>query len=199
MAPEGLEMFNKDGSSVEMIGAEHSPGMEVHNGTLGIGLSTAAGLAWGRKRRGEPGRVWVFMSDGEVQEGQTWEAVQAAAYHGIDNLYAIMDVNAQQCDGAMNSVMEVGDIRAKLELFGARAIDIDGHDLDAMRQAVAEPHDGRPLIILAHTSPFRGMSFLERRFPRLHYVRFKSDEERVEMNTEIARELGVEPVVYGEH
>ena len=199
MAPEGLEMFNKDGSSVEMIGAEHSPGMEVHNGTLGIGLSTAAGLAWGRKRRGEPGRVWVFMSDGEVQEGQTWEAVQAAAYHGIDNLYAIMDVNAQQCDGAMSSVMEVGDIRAKLELFGARAIDIDGHDLDAMRQAIAEPHDGRPLIILAHTSPFRGMSFLERRFPRLHYVRFKSEEERVEMNTEIARELGVEPVAYGEH
>ena len=199
MAPEGLEMFNKDGSSVEMIGAEHSPGMEVHNGTLGIGLSTAAGLAWGRKRRGEPGRVWVFMSDGEVQEGQTWEAVQAAAYHGIDNLYAIMDVNAQQCDGAMSSVMEVGDIRAKLELFGARAVDIDGHDLDAMRQAVAEPHDGRPLIILAHTSPFRGMSFLERRFPRLHYVRFKSEQERVEMNTEIARELGVEPVAYGEH
>jgi transketolase len=199
MSSEGLDMFNKDGSSVEMIGAEHSPGMEVHNGTLGIGLSTAAGLAWGRKRRGEPGRVWVFMSDGEVQEGQTWEAVQAAAYHGIDNLYAIMDVNAQQCDGAMSSVMEVGDIRAKLELFGARAIDIDGHDLDAMRQAVAEPHDGRPLIILAHTSPFRGMSFLERRFPRLHYVRFKSEEERVEMNTAIAKELGVEPVVYGKH
>lgn len=77
MAPEGLDMFNKDGSSVEMIGAEHSPGMEVHNGTLGIGLSTAAGLAWGRSRRGEAGRTWVFMSDGEVQEGQTWEAVQA--------------------------------------------------------------------------------------------------------------------------
>ncbi|MBD3625176.1 MAG: transketolase, partial [Rhodobacteraceae bacterium] len=89
MAPEGLEMFNKDGSSVEMIGAEHSPGMEVHNGTLGIGLSTGAGLAYGRKRRGEPGRTWVFMSDGEVQEGQTWEAVQAAAFHGLDHLYAI--------------------------------------------------------------------------------------------------------------
>ena len=76
LAPEGLEMFNQDGSSVEMIGAEHSPGMEVHNGTLGIGLSTAAGLAYGRRRRGETGRTWVFMSDGEVQEGQTWEAVQ---------------------------------------------------------------------------------------------------------------------------
>ena len=86
MAPEGLEVFNKDGSSVEMIGAEHSPGMEVHNGTLRIGLSTAAGLAWGRKRRGEPGRTRVFMSDGELQEVQTREAIAAAAHDGIDNL-----------------------------------------------------------------------------------------------------------------
>ncbi|GHD99872.1 transketolase [Defluviimonas sp. 20V17] len=194
MAPEGLEMFNKDGSSVEMIGAEHSPGMEVHNGTLGIGLSTAAGLAWGRKRRGDSGEVCVFMSDGEVQEGQTWEAVQAAAFHGIDNLWAIMDVNAQQCDGAMDSVMEVGDIAAKLRDFGAVVCEIDGHDLDAMRQARAEPHPGRPLIILAHTSPTQGMSFLRRRFPRLHYVRFKSDDERAEMNREIAAELGIDPI-----
>src|SRR5690606_33867453 len=173
MAPEGLEMFNQDGSSVEMIGAEHSPGMEVHNGTLGIGLSTAAGLAWGRRRRGETGRNWVFMSDGEVQEGQTWEAVQAAAYHGIDNLLAIMDVNDQQCDGAMSSVMEVGDLRRKFVEFGAHCVEIDGHDLDAMRQAAAEPHEGKPLIILARTSPFHAMPALEERFPRLHYVRFK--------------------------
>mgnify|MGYP002266474387 CR=1 FL=1 len=196
MAPEGLEMFNKDGSSVEMIGAEHSPGMEVHNGTLGIGLSTGAGLAWGRKRRGDSGEVCVFMSDGEVQEGQTWEAVQAAAFHGIDNLWALMDVNAQQCDGAMDSVMEVGDIATKLRDFGAVVCEIDGHDLDALRQAKAEPHPGRPLIILAHTSPTQGMGFLRRRFPRLHYVRFKSEDERTEMNHEIAAELGIDPVAY---
>lgn len=196
MAPEGLEMFNRDGSSVEMIGAEHSPGMEVHNGTLGIGLSTGAGLAWGRKRKGEAGQVCVFMSDGEVQEGQTWEAVQAAAHHGIDNLWAIMDVNRQQCDGAMDSVMTVGDIATKLRDFGAVVVEIDGHDLVAMRQARAEPHEGRPLIILAHTSPYRGMSFLERRFPRLHYVRFKSESERAEMNRAIAAELGIAPIAY---
>lgn len=196
MAPEGLEMFNRDGSSVEMIGAEHSPGMEVHNGTLGIGLSTGAGLAWGRKRKGEAGQVCVFMSDGEVQEGQTWEAVQAAAHHGIDNLWAIMDVNRQQCDGAMDSVMTVGDIATKLRDFGAVVVEIDGHDLAAMRQARAEPHEGRPLIILAHTSPYRGMSFLERRFPRLHYVRFKSEAERAEMNRAIAAELGIAPIAY---
>lgn len=196
MAPEGLEMFNKDGSSVEMIGAEHSPGMEVHNGTLGIGLSTGAGLAWGRKRRGEPGRTWVFMSDGEVQEGQTWEAVQACAFHGIDNLYAIMDVNDQQCDGAMSSVMEVGDIRTKFRNFGAHCVEVDGNDLSAIRDAAAEANQGRPLIILARTSPFHTMSILEERFPRLHYVRFKSEDERARFNTSIAADLGVDPIDY---
>jgi transketolase len=194
MAPEGLEMFNRDGSSVEMIGAEHSPGMEVHNGTLGIGLSTGAGLAWGRKRRGESGQVCVFMSDGEVQEGQTWEAVQAAAHHGVDNLWAIMDVNRQQCDGAMDSVMTVGDIATKLRDFGAVVAEVDAHDLAALRQARATPHEGQPLIILAHSSPTRGMEFLMRRFPRLHYVRFKSEAERAEMNVAIAAELGIAPV-----
>jgi len=196
MAPEGLEMFNKDGSSVEMIGAEHSPGMEVHNGTLGIGLSTGAGLAWGRRRNGDAGDVCVFMSDGEVQEGQTWEAVQAAAHHGIDNLWAIMDVNRQQCDGAMDDVMRVGDIRQKFIDFGAVCVEIDGHDLEAMRQAKAEKHDGKPLIILAYTSPTQGMSILERRFPRLHYVRFKSEDERAEYNQAIAAELGITPIDY---
>lgn len=196
MAPEGLEMFNKDGSSVEMIGAEHSPGMEVHNGTLGIGLSTAAGLAYGRKRRGEPGKTWVFMSDGEVQEGQTWEAISAAAYHRIDGLCAIMDVNRQQCDGAMASVMEVGDIKAKIESFGGVAVWADAHKLDDIREAARTPHRGKPLIILANSSPFRGMPTLQLRFPRLHYVRFKSEDERARMNRDIARSLGVDPVAY---
>lgn len=196
MAPEGLEMFNKDGSSVEMIGAEHSPGMEVHNGTLGIGLSTGAGLAWGRQRRGETGRTWVFMSDGEVQEGQTWEAVQAARFHRIDSLHAIMDVNDQQCDGAMESVMEVGDLRRKFIEFGAACVEVDGHDLSAIRQAADEPHEGRPLIILARTSPFKGMQILQERFPRLHYLRFQSEDERMRFNTAIAEELGIDPITY---
>ncbi|MEM1389214.1 MAG: transketolase [Pseudomonadota bacterium] len=196
MAPEGLEMFNQDGSSVEMIGAEHSPGMEVHNGTLGIGFSTAAGLAWGRKRRGETGRVWVYMSDGEVQEGQTWEAIQAAAHHKIDNLYALMDVNRQQCDGSMNSVMEIGDIAEKIDAFGGVAVWVDGHKPEQFRSAMETPHKGKPLIILANSSPFRGMPSLQLRFPRLHYVRFKSPDERAKMNRDIARSLGVEPVSY---
>ena len=190
-------MFNRDGSSVEMIGAEHSPGMEVHNGTLGIGLSTAAGLAYGRRRRGETGRTWVFMSDGEVQEGQTWEAVQACAFHGLE-VRAIMDVNAQQCDGAMSSVMEVGDIRQKFIAFGAACVEVDGHDLAAIRQAAAERHDGKPLIILARTNPFHAMSILEERFPRLHYVRFTSEEERARFNLAIAEDLDIDPIDYAD-
>ena len=198
MAPEGLKMFNQDGSSVEMIGAEHSPGMEVHNGTLGVGFSTAAGLAYGRRLRGDTGTTWVFMSDGEVEEGQTWEAVQAARFHRIDTVKAIMDCNDQQCDGAISSVMEIGDIRRKFIEFGAHCVEVDGHDLDAIRQASEEPHEGRPLIILARTSPFRTMPVLEERFPRLHYVRFKSAEERARYNSTIAAELGVDPVDYAQ-
>ncbi|WP_417241382.1 transketolase [Celeribacter sp.] len=196
MASEGLEMFNQDGSSVEMIGAEHSPGMEVHNGTLGIGLSTAAGLAWARKRKGEQGRVWVYMSDGEVQEGQTWEAIQCCAHHGIDNVKAIMDVNNQQCDGAMESVMGVGDIKTKMESFGAVVVEVDAHNLNDMREAAKTRHDGKPLIILAKSNPFHAMPILEERFPRLHYVRFNSEEERARMNISIADALGVDPIQY---
>jgi len=199
MAPEGLEMFNQDGSSVEMIGAEHSPGMEVHNGTLGIGFSTGAGLAWGRKRRGEAGQVCVFMSDGEVQEGQTWEAVQTAAHHGIDNLWALMDVNRQQCDGAMDDVMTVGNIATKLRNFGAVVAEVDAHDIAALRQAKATPHEGQPLVILANSSPTHGMETLRPRMPRLHYVRFKSDAERDATNLGIAAELGIAPITLGEH
>ena len=196
MSPEALEMFNKDGSSVEMIGAEHSPGMEVHNGTLGIGLSTGAGLAMGRKMKGETGDVCVFMSDGELQEGQTWESIQASVHHGIDNVWAIMDVNAQQCDGAMKDVMDVGDVAKKIRSFGAKVVEIDAHDMNAMKEAKNEKHDGVPLIILAYSSPFQGMSFLKKRFPKLHYVRFKSEKERSEMNISIANELGIKPINY---
>ena len=196
LSPEALSMFNKDGSSVEIIGAEHSPGMEMHNGTLGIGLSTAAGIAYGRKLKNEKGETCVFMSDGELQEGQIWEALQASVYYKLDNLWAIIDVNEQQVDGAMSDVLDIGDINKKINSFGAKCIEIDGHDINAMRQAKSEKHIDQPLIILARTSPYKGMNFLKTRFPRLHYVRFKSEEERKKMNIEISKELGIDPINY---
>lgn len=193
MDENALDHFNKDGSSVEMIGAEHSPGMEVTTGSLAQGLSMAAGIAWARLRKSESGKVWVYMSDGEFQEGQTWETLAAMSHHGISNLRVVVDVNRQQCDGAMSSVLDLGDLPARIEAFGVPARAIDGHDLDAFRETVANADPGKPLVILANTSPFQGMEFLRRRFPRLHYVRFKSPAERQEMLYAIAGELGLDP------
>lgn len=192
MDEDALDHFNRDGGSVEMIGAEHSPGMEVTTGSLAQGLSMGAGLAWARLRKGEAGKVWVYMSDGEFQEGQTWEALASIAYHRIDNLRVLVDVNRQQCDGAMSSVLDLGDLPGRVAAFGATCRSIDGHDLDALRNAANSAEPGKPLVILANTSPYQGMDFLKQRFPRLHYVRFKSKEEREEMKHALAAELGVD-------
>ncbi|WP_429809199.1 transketolase [Ensifer sp. B1-9] len=192
MDEHALDHFNKDGSSVEMIGAEHSPGMEVTTGSLAQGLSMASGVAFARLQKNEPGKVWVYMSDGEFQEGQTWECLAAMAHHRIDNIRVIVDVNRQQCDGAMSSVLDLGDLAARISAFGVTCRSVDGHDLDALRMAAASAEPGKPLVILANTSPYRGMVFLKKRFPRLHYVRFKSAEERLEMQAALAAELGVD-------
>lgn len=193
MDESALDHFNRDGSSVEMIGAEHSPGMEVTTGSLAQGLAMAAGIAWARLRKSEPGKVWVYMSDGEFQEGQTWETLAAISHHRISNLRVVVDVNRQQCDGAMSSVLDLGDLPARIEAFGVPASAIDGHDLEAFRKAASAADPGKALVILANTSPFQGMEFLKRRFPRLHYVRFKSAAERQEMLEAIAGELGLDP------
>lgn len=178
MAPEGLAQFNQDGSTVEMIGAEHSPGMELTTGSLAQGLSQAIGIAMARRLRGETGRTWVYMSDGEFQEGQTWEAMQTLAFYKLDSVGIYVDVNGQQCDGSMESVMPIEPLRERLEAFGARVFQVDGHDPDALAAPAALEPDGRPLVVLAYTDPCHGLDLLRRNAPKLHYVRFKSPEER---------------------
>ncbi|MCI0397194.1 MAG: transketolase, partial [Chloroflexi bacterium] len=167
-----------DGSTVEMIGAEHSPGHEVTAGSLGQGLSQAAGIALARRLRGDTGRVWVFMSDGEFQSGQTWEAIQALAHYRLDNMGIYVDVNGQQCDGRMAEVMNVEPLQSRLEAFGARAFQVNGHEVAALAAPADLSPDGRPLVVLAYTNPCQGVGLLEERRPKLHYVRFSSEEER---------------------
>jgi transketolase len=178
LAPEALDRFNRDGSTLELIGAEHSPGHEVTAGSLGQCLSQAAGAAWARRRKGETGRNAVFMSDGEFQEGQTWETFAALAWHRLDNVLVYVDVNAQQCDGAMESVMTVEPLRSRLESFGARVFEVDGHDPAALAAPARLPGDGRTTVVLARTDPCRGLDLLRERAPKLHYVRFSTPEER---------------------
>ena len=178
MAPEGLAQFNRDGSTVELIGAEHSPGHEVTAGSLGQCLSQAAGAAWVRRRNGETGRNVVFLSDGELQEGQTWETFAALAWHRLGNVLVYVDMNAQQCDGAMESVMGIDPSADRLAAFGARVVEVDGHDPAALAAPAALAPDGRPVVVLARTDPCRGLDILRERAPKLHYLRFTSDEER---------------------
>ncbi len=178
MDPAGLEQFNKDGSVVEMISAEHSPGVETTTGSLGQAISQAGGMALGRKLLGESGKVWGMMTDGEFQEGEIWEAVMTMAHYKLDNVGVYVDVNGQQCDGAMKDVMTIGDLRLKLEAFGAKAVDVDGHCIQALVTPAQEPPDGRPLFVLAQTNPVYKLELMKARIPKLHYLRFTTDEEK---------------------
>lgn len=178
MSPEGLKQFNLDGSSVEMIGAEHSPGMETTAGSLGQCLSQAAGTALARRLKGETGRTWVFMSDGEFEIGQTWEALQAAAFHKLDRMGVYVDVNHQQCDGPTASVMQLEPLHDRLTAFGWRVKRVDGHDPEALAAAAQGEGDQRPLIVLCDTDPCQGLPLLRANAPKLHYLRFKNDAER---------------------
>ena len=176
LAPEGLKQFNSDGSTVEMIGAEHSPGFELTTGSFGQAVSQAGGIALARKLRNESGRVFVFMSDGELEEGQTWEAVQALAFYKLDNVIVYVDVNGQQVDGLTKDVMNIEPIDARLTGFGASAVKVDGHDVEALANAVDQKEKNKPLFILCYTNPAEGIPMLEKRKPHLHFVRFKDDE-----------------------
>lgn len=178
MCEDGLLSFNKDGSSVEMIGAEHSPGMEVMTGSLGQGLSQAVGMALGRKLKGAKGRVVVMMSDGEFQIGQTWEAIQFMAHHQLGNMLVYIDANQQQCDGLITSVMAIEPLVARIKAFGCGARIVDGHDLDALARPVSLRLTEKPLFVIARTDPCRGIELLRRNAPKLHYLRFKTKEEK---------------------
>ncbi|MCI0470623.1 MAG: transketolase [Candidatus Aminicenantes bacterium] len=188
MAADGLAMFNRDGSTVEMIGAEHSPGHEITGGSLGQALSQVAGIALGRRLNGETGRQWVLMSDGEFQSGQTWETIQALSFYKLDNIGVYVDVNGQQCDGEMTEVMNIEPLAAKLEAFGARVYKVDGHDPEALAAPAEASPDGRPLFVLAYTNPAQGMAILDERKPKLHYVRFKDERERQRFRDFLAQE-----------
>lgn len=172
-----LDQFNVDGSTMEMIGAEHSPGVETTTGSLAQALSQGAGIALARQMRGEPGRTWVFMSDGEFQEGQTWETLQFASYYRLGKLRAVVDANGQQCDGAMDDVMNIEPIVERIRSFGCAVVAVDGHDMDQLVAEMDRDID-QPLIVIARTDPTHTLPLLQERAPVLHYLRFTSHEER---------------------
>ncbi|MDQ3572670.1 MAG: transketolase [Actinomycetota bacterium] len=144
-----------------------TPGVEVSTGSLGQGLSMCVGIALALRLDGLQSTAHVFgvLSDGDCQEGQTWEAATAAVHFGIPNLTAIVDYNHLQTDGTTEQVMDIGDMRAKFEAFGWDTVEIDGHDMGQIVEALERSRIlDRPAAIIAQTRKGRGVSFMEGRF-----------------------------------
>ncbi len=142
---------------------EGLPGVRVSSGSLGQGLSVAAGVAMAKKMDNDPHTVFVLTGDGELQEGQNWEAIMFANHYKLDNLVAIVDWNGQQIDGANDEVITLGDLSAKWKSFGWKVLKMDGHDfrsiLRVTRQAINT--NGQPVCILMTTVMGKGVDFME--------------------------------------
>jgi transketolase len=142
-------------------------GVEVSTGSLGQGLSMCLGITLALRLDGlsDTAQVFGLLSDGDCQEGQTWEAAMAAAHYEVPNLTAIVDYNHLQTDGTTEEVVDTGDVRAKFEAFGWDAVEIDGHDMNAIVEALERSRTiGRPAAIVCQTKKGRGVSTMEGRF-----------------------------------
>jgi transketolase len=139
------------------------PGVEISTGSLGQGLSVANGIAMGLKLQGLSSRVYCLLGDGELQEGQVWEAVMSAAHYKSDNLCAIVDLNGLQIDGPISSVKNIEPVDKKFQAFGWNTIEINGHDMTQIVDALdkAEELKGAPTVILARTIKGKGVSIFE--------------------------------------
>ena len=139
------------------------PGVDMSTGSLGQGISAACGMALAAKRQGNPCRVYTLLGDGEIEEGQVWEAFMFAAHYKLDNLCAVIDNNGLQIDGPVDRVMSPYPIGDKLRAFGWEAVETDGHDFDALEAAFAQARtvQGRPFAIVMKTTKGKGVGYME--------------------------------------
>lgn len=161
---EELHMFRKiEGHMSGHVEMHHVPGVDMSTGSLGQGISTAVGMALAGKQSGKDYRVYSILGDGELAEGQVWEAMMVANKYHLDNLCACVDVNGLQIDGATKDVMPTEPLDKKFEAFGWHVIKIDGHDFAQIEAAYAEAAatKGQPTMILANTVKGKGVSFME--------------------------------------
>ena len=160
---EELKNLRKLGSRLQGHPDRRCPGVDVASGSLGQGLSVALGMSLAGRMDKKDYRVYCLMGDGEIQEGNIWEAAMAAAHYRCDNLCAILDYNGFQIDGKVSQVMGIEPVAQKWQAFGWHTIEIDGHDiraiLDAFEQARAVK--GKPQIVIARTTKGKGVSFME--------------------------------------
>jgi transketolase len=178
---EELDTYGSDESRLPMSGmASYTPGMEISGGSLGHGLAVAVGMALGLRYRGNDARIYNLLSDGELDEGSTWEAALAAAHHRLDNLTAIVDVNALQADGPTVDVLRTEPVTDKWTAFGWRAWRVDGNDVTALVEAFDElrEHRGSPSVLVCDTRVGKGVPLLENR-EKAHFMRVDAHEWQV--------------------
>ncbi len=140
-----------------------TPGIDMSSGSLGQGLSIAVGMALGAKLDKKPYKIYVILGDGEVQEGQVWEAAMSATHYNLNNIIAILDYNKLQIDGSVKEVMNIDPIDKKFESFGWNVIAINGHDFEDIRKSIDRARCSimKPTIIIACTIKGKGVSFME--------------------------------------
>ena len=178
---EELETYGSDGSRLPMSAmASYTPGMEISGGSLGHGLGIATGMALGLRHQGRAARVVNLLSDGELNEGATWEAAMSCAHHGLTNVLAVVDVNALQADGPTAGVLRVDHLADKWTAFGWNARRVDGNDIPALLTALDELRDApdRPSVLLCDTRPGRGVPMLETR-EKAHFLRVETHEWQI--------------------
>jgi transketolase len=179
-----LDTYGSDDSRLPMSGmASYTPGMEISGGSLGHGLGVAVGMALGLRFQGSDARVFNFLSDGELDEGSTWEAAMAAHHHRLGNLTAMVDVNALQADGKTDTVLSTEPLTEKWESFGWYTQRVDGNNAEQLVRAFANASEqasaqGRPSMILCDTLVGRGVPLLEDR-EKAHFMRIDEHEWQI--------------------
>jgi transketolase len=159
---EALNTYGQNGSQLEAIGTERSPVVDYTCGSLGQGLSAAVGFALSDRLRGRGARIFAMLSDGELEEGQVWEAAMFAAHHGLAGLTVLLDANNSQVDGPVDSITTIEPIAEKWAAFGWHVADLDGHDLGQIGAALAQAAEERerPSVLVCRTSTVHGLDCL---------------------------------------
>lgn len=169
---EELRTYNADGTGIDQSPIEGALGFEITAGSLGQGPSQAAGIAWGERRNGNDRRVYCLFSDGELQEGNVWEAAMFAAHHALSNLVFIIDNNDLQATSRTRDVMKVEPVPEKFEAFGCAARRINGNSVVEILDAFAEARTiaDKPYAMVCDTKLFQGIDCLQEALPTAHYV-----------------------------
>lgn len=170
-----LDTYGLDGSRLMCHISHAVPGVDWSTGSLGHALGIACGQALIAKRTGKDWRVFVVMSDGELDEGSVWEAILFAGHHKLNNLQVIIDFNKIQSLGSVADVLDLGSIKEKFEAFGWDAGDVDGHDIEAVHQRLATEPSEKPRCLVAHTVKGKGVDFMENKL-EWHYRAPKTEE-----------------------